>query len=424
MAKIKVDFICVSYSYVNGGAGIAAKSFANILKKDIDKFDLNVECLSQDNAGLVQFTKRVFSRLLVSLQRDANPTKHSLNLFSYKPILSRLQERQNSIFHFHWINNDTLSIFNLQKIPKGSIITLHDEWLYCGAEHTYKINDTKHDFIDGYKSFRKSRIGIPWNSIVWRIKYKKLAHRKDLIYTAPSHWLLSRAKDSLILKDADIRLLPNPVDVDVFKPYTQSERTEYRSKLKLSKSDTVIVFGAIGGRSNYLKGTHLLQEALELLAKRLPSSKRDSIKLISFGGGKNSDTSISGYDTISLGHIEERSELSLLYSAADLVIAPSLVESFGQIAAESLACETPVICFNHTGLKDIVIDNVTGLTATSHCSTSLADKIESYLQIDQDEISRLATNGRQHIIDQFSPSVVKEKYEKIISDAYDLKSRK
>lgn len=48
-----------------------------------------------------------------------------------------------------------LSIFDFDKIPSGSIITLHDEWLYCGAEHCYRISDDANDFIHGYNFFKK-----------------------------------------------------------------------------------------------------------------------------------------------------------------------------------------------------------------------------------------------------------------------------
>ena len=39
----------------------------------------------------------------------------------------------------------------------------------------------------------------------------------------------------------------------------------------------------------------------------------------------------------------------------DLLILPSKLEAFGQIASEAILCGTPVIGFNKTGLDDIIV---------------------------------------------------------------------
>ncbi len=54
-----------------------------------------------------------------------------------------------------------------------------------------------------------------------------------------------------------------------------------------------------------------------------------------------------------VGHVEDE-ELPALYSAARALVFPSLYEGFGLPALEAMACGTPVIASNTTGLAEAV----------------------------------------------------------------------
>ncbi len=407
----------IAYSFVEGGAAIAASKYRTLLEKGGN----NVSTFSQVEAGRFQFSKRLLSFILTKLQVDGNPIKHSLNLFSYAPIYQYLKKTKEDIHHFHWINNDTFSIFDFDKIPSGSIITLHDEWLYCGSEHCYIVADANLDFINGYHFFKKGVWGIHWNYIIWKIKYQKLRQRSDLIYTVPSQWMLSRAKKSLILKVADIRLLPNPIDTSLFKPILSSETIRFRQKHGIESEDIVFCFGAAGGNVTPLKGAQVLEEAIAILSLKLNKNILKRIKFINFGGAKIDMSELFGFPLISLGYIEKKEQLAELYSSIDCTIVPSLVESFGQVAAEALSCESPVICFQCSGLVDIVKDGETGLTVKPYSSHDLAEKMQQFIFMSEESRNQLGVNGREHVVNQFSYSVIREQYLKIISDAADIK---
>jgi len=412
------NFVQVSFSFTRGGAGTAASKF-KALAENIPHS--KVISLSQGDATLFHFFKRLISYALGKVQFDGNPIKHSLNLFSYVPVLESFKDHSNAIHHLHWINNDTLSVFDFDKIPPGTLVTLHDEWLYCGAEHCYKVLDSADDFIKGYTFYKKGVYGLHWNYIIWRVKKYKLAHRNDLIYTVPSNWMLKRASQSLILRNADVRLLPNPIDVDVFLPSTKIDINGFRGSLGILPDDIVLVFGAISGMTSFLKGAHLLDEALKKLSSEMNADWVKKIKLINFGGKAKKNNFLQGFQNISLGHVYEQGQLAKLYSSADCVIVPSLVESFGQVAAEALACETPVVCFNCSGLTDIVIDGETGLLAKPYSATDLAQKIKNIILLDNHSRLELGKNGRKHVIEKFSYAVISKQYNRIINDVIKLK---
>lgn len=409
--------VFVSFSFKSGGAAIAAKKFKLIVDKYIGMRSVSI---SQDCTNKYHFAKRLVSLALSKLQYDGNKVKHSLNLFSYRPVLDSFLDK-GRLHHIHWINNDMLSIFDFGRIPSGSIITLHDEWLYCGSEHCYKVTDNTRDFEGGYKLFRGDVWGVNWNSIVWKVKCRGLMGRRDLIFTVPSHWMLGRARKSFILNGADIRLLPNPIDVDQFIPVSEDSINSFRHGIGFSPDDIVVLFGAVGGRLNYLKGSHLLDEAFAVLAASLDGELLRKVKLLDFGGKGTARGFLYGFENVSLGHISDPSELALLYSSADFLVMPSLVESFGQVAAESLACETPVVSFDTSGLADIVIDGQTGFTAQFNCADDLARKIEKIITIGHEQRVELGRAGRKHIASKFSCPIIALQYEKIINDAISLK---
>jgi len=403
----------ISYSFVSGGAAIAAKKFADIAQNNLM---MDVELYSVKSSSSLHFCKRVISYILGKLQIDHNQIKHSLNLFSYNPIVNLLKSQPEKVFHIHWINNDTISIYDLDKIPSGAIITLHDEWLYCGTEH-YETDLKGVNFIEGYSLYEKGTFGINWNFIVWKAKIKRLSYRKDLIYTVPSRWMYERASNSLMLKNADIRLLPNPINTDMFFPASSEQIQAFRQEIGISESDVLVTFGAIGGRRNTLKGASYLNAALDILYKKLPDDKKGRIKLLVFGGDIIQKSSIGGFDSFEVGKINDISELAILYSASNCVVVPSLTEAFGQVAAEASACATPVVSFNSSGLKDIVIDGVSGFAAKPYSVKSLAEKLESVIRMSVNQQKMMGAEGRKHILNNFAYDKVASQYSKIISEA-------
>ncbi len=397
---------------------MAAKNFKKLLCDDSLNFE--VSAISQDNARKFHFIKRLISHVLVKLQCDGNPIKHSLNLFSYAPLMRSFKTFPETIHNLHWINNDTLSIFDFHQIPSGSVITLHDEWLYCGAEHCYKSVDKTDDFSRGYRFFQRNVYGLHWNYLIWIIKKAKLSRRSDLIYTVPSKWMLQRARSSKVLKYSDVRYLPNPIDTKIFRPMPVADVEVFRSRNSIRSSDVMICFGAIGGKKNYLKGASFLADSLKILQKRLSKELCDKVRLINFGGAVSVGF-LHGFRNISLGHIYDPRQLGLLYSAADCVVVPSMVESFGQVAAEALSCGTPVVCFNTSGLKDMVRHKKTGLVADAFEPGSLADRLLEVIEMSGEERKAMGKAGRDHVIAEFSPQVVAKEYFKILGDAAVIK---
>jgi D-inositol-3-phosphate glycosyltransferase len=72
--------------------------------------------------------------------------------------------------------------------------------------------------------------------------------------------------------------------------------------------------------------------------------------------------------------------LPYYYSAAEVVVMPSLYESFGMVALEAMACGTPVIASEVGGLGYLVQNDVTGYTVPDSDPTVLCEKLSSLLR--------------------------------------------
>lgn len=400
----------ISFSDKRGGAAIAAhKQYQFVSKLHSVKYIVAEKKSSELNtlgpnkfSYYTHFILRVVSLCLSKLQKSGNKTKHSLNVFSSMHVVNAI-DHDADIIHLHWFNNETLSLRQLKKLlceyRSRFVITLHDDWFFCGSEH-YSLYSMR--YIDGYLSSNKDIKGLDIDKWVFnrKLRLKSDLHNKHVIFTAPSMWMVNRAKSSLLLKDLSVKYLPNIIDIDIFipKPIAQS-----RAYLSVPMDKMVICFGAIGGTSNYLKGYDLLTEALNQL-KGLKTNF--NVHLLIFGGEKKLEKRFLGFDVTYTGHVSDPDQLASIYSASDVLIVPSRIESFGQVAAESLACETPVVCFDNSAVAEIVDDELSGFTAEAFNTNDLAFKIAKILTLPTEQRRSLGKYGRNKILQNYSSEVV------------------
>ncbi|HYQ56399.1 MAG TPA: glycosyltransferase, partial [Draconibacterium sp.] len=98
----------------------------------------------------------------------------------------------------------------------------------------------------------------------------------------------------------------------------------------------------------------------------------------------------------------------ILYSAADVFVAPSIMEPFGKTLGEAMACETPVVCFDATGPKDIVDHKENGYKAKAFNPEELGEGIKWVAQ--NNKGNHLGKAGREKVVREFSSEVVAQKY--------------
>ena len=162
--------------------------------------------------------------------------------------------------------------------------------------------------------------------------------------------------------------------------------------------------------THFYKGFNLFLEAMFLL-------KNSSPLIVFFGKVSADDIASIPFETFSLGYINDDRLLKVIYSSADIFVAPSRQEAFGKTLAESMACGTPVVCFDATGPKDIVRHKHSGYKAKAFDTADLAQGITWVLQ--NSEAQNLRQNARNHSVENFSKEVIAKKYLELYTEICD-----
>ena len=102
------------------------------------------------------------------------------------------------------------------------------------------------------------------------------------------------------------------------------------------------------------------------------------------------------------------------------MIVPSKMETLGQTAIEALACGTPVVAFNDTGLSDIVEHKKSGYLAEFLNVKDLANGIEWVLKNSFE--NTLTDNSRKRVENSFSEEVIIKKYQNTYNSLLSNKS--
>ena len=180
-------------------------------------------------------------------------------------------------------------------------------------------------------------------------------------------------------------IVPPGVDTSHFYPIPADEAKQY---LGLKPENRMVLFV---GRIEPLKGLDTLIQAMSCLDLReihrpvhlaiiggepdvIPEDMTEEMTRLQ----KLCDDLCMGGMVVFLGK-RGQDTLPYYYSAAEVVVMPSLYESFGMVALEAMACGTPVIASEVGGLGYLVQNDVTGYTIPDSDPAELCEKLASLL---------------------------------------------
>jgi glycosyltransferase involved in cell wall biosynthesis len=104
-----------------------------------------------------------------------------------------------------------------------------------------------------------------------------------------------------------------------------------------------------------------------------------------------------------------------LLSIIDIVVVPSRFEGFGLAAAEAMALEKPVVASDTTGLKEVVIDQETGILFSVGNVSALVLALQE-LVIDPDLRYRYGLAGKKRVTQYFSSEIFTNKITALYND--------
>ncbi|WP_392482476.1 glycosyltransferase family 4 protein [Nostoc sp. C110] len=322
-------------------------------------------------------------------------------------VIPKVAQINPDIINLHWISGAFMQIETFSKLKRPLVWTLHDMWGFTGGCHVigecdrYKVSCGACPQLNSINEWDLSR----W---VWRRKVKAWKNI-NLTLVSPSSWLAECARSSSLFQNLQIEVIPHGLDTQKYRPINQHFA---RETLKLPQDKKLILFGAIEATSDRNKGFHLLQPALQELSK---TGWKDNFEVVIFGASQPENPPDLGFKTYYLGHLYDDLSLATVYSAADVMLVPSLQESFGQTASESLACGTPVVAFNSTGLKDIVDHQQNGYLANPYEVDDFAKGIAWILENEQ-RLEKLSFYARKKAEQEFTLELQARRYSALFEE--------
>ncbi|MFA6531926.1 MAG: glycosyltransferase [Patescibacteria group bacterium] len=360
----------------------------------------------------VSYTKQAYAwlRNLRDQGSLASPNDSTVSLFSpnLRPnyIARHINNTDCDLVHVHFARDNFLPIYEVSRIKKPIVWTLHNCWPFTGGCQI-QWNCKRYQKDCGKCPLLKSS---DEKDLSYKVLGSKKRYWSDLNMTliAPSRWIYDAAKRSSLFCNKRIELIPNGLDTSLFRPI---DKKTARSVLGLPKNKAIILFGAENSTGQPHKGFSHLVQALN--SKRLkPKSKQT--ELVVFGSSDPKEKRLFQFRQHYLGTIREQRFMALLYNAADVFVAPYLVDNLPSTVIESISCGTPVASFNSGGLNDIIDHKKNGFLAKPHDSDDLAEGIDWIL--DHIASNHLSKNAREKAIEVFDQNIVAQKHISLYQD--------
>lgn len=387
--------------------GGAARAMFRLMEALAPMTDVRLLCYSRSNsesrvvtpfttgsrwrAWQMRFARWQNNRTVPRLRRDKQHVwniNHTLN-----PFADYVHDLTPDVLHLHWVGEGFMPIRALDKLLMPVVWTLHDQWTYTGGCH-YAGDCTGFTSSCGNcPQLRQPNV----NDLSARMLRERLAAWRDVPLTivAPSQWMAAQARQSRVLRDKRIEVIPNTLPLHVYQPLDKSMA---RRALGLPEHRRLILFGTASKTSEQRKGYAEMQAAVAALARH-PRAHELGLVIL---GAENVHVSEWELPVWSVGVLRDDVALALAYSAADCFAAPSRQDNLPNTVLEAMACGVPSVAFHIGGMPDLIVHEQTGMLVQPFDGQAFADAILHTL--DHTESYGAAARARAEAF--FAPAVV------------------
>lgn len=249
------------------------------------------------------------------------------------------------------------------------------------------------------KRFRKLLLLNPY---FWQRLQKRFVHWRSastLTFITPSQWLERRLAKTEIRRFS-IQHITNAIDLDHFIPIPDARR-----QLNLLEDRRIIFYiahpGGTGWTIDPRKGLAFLAEAFTRVV--LPQNPETLLMIAGERLVPNHP------NVMPLGFIQKE-DLPKYYSAADVVVVPTLADSLTYTVREAMGCATPVVAFNVGGIPEGIDDGITGYLISPGDSNALGAAILRLVQ-NPEPCRQMGLAGRAKAVQLFDMNVFIQHHE-------------
>ncbi len=315
-----------------------------------------------------------------------------------KRFIKWLEKISPDVIHLHNIHGfylHTQLLFEYLKTTDIRVIwTLHDCWSFTGhcAYFDYvqpwakeeKARSKSEDidlekvtckrWIDGCHDCPIHRSAYPYalfcDNTVKNYERKKAAYTgvKDLTIVTPSRWLAGYVRQSY-LKEYPTVVIPNGIDLDAFRPFSEKEQKLREKQYKGYKHRRIL---GVANQWEERKGL----EYFERLASILPVNYTIELVGLSRPQAELYKRKYKNGRIMPITKTGSTKALAALYRGADVYVNATLEDNFPTTNIEALACGTPVVTFD-TGGSSESLDDSCGIVVPKGDFNALLSAVES-----------------------------------------------
>ncbi len=333
MKILQINSVCKS-----GSTGKICMAVSNLLsEKEIENYILFAVDGESATAGIQYMTSAEIRTQALKSRIFGNYGFQSKK--ATKRLISEIERISPDIIHLHNLHSHNVNLemlFEYLKCNRAKLFwTFHDCWAftaYCPYYDLVQCNKWENEGCNSCPLRKKYSWFFDRSSYLFN-KKRELFTGLDLTVITPSRWLADEVKKSF-LKECDVKVINNGIDLSVFKPTP----SDFRKKYNLSEKFIILGVAYVWSER---KGVDVF---IELLSDRLD----DKYQIVLVG---STDMQLPD-GIISISRTKNQRELAEIYSAADVFVNPTREDNFPTVNLEALACGTPVAAFNTGGCPE------------------------------------------------------------------------
>lgn len=343
---------------------------------------------------------RIFNRLITG-----NHGNKSLHIwYSRRYIRSFIKRHRIDVVHLHNAHDNFLGIRDLADLAAlcPVVWTLHDFWAmtgHCtypqGCDDRWQEGCRACECLDNYPALRKDVAGQ-----LFQEKQKAFREQK-ILFTVPSEWMQRQFEASHLQGLPCVRIY-NSLDTKRWQPL---DRQKVRVRHQIDFQGNIIGFIA-ADPGKKLKGMDYLLKALD----RIPDPEH---YLLLVAGQENEELKKlnARFKVRHFGYLHTQKELNEFYALADLLVNPSVYETFGLTNIEAMACGTPVAAFPVCTMPEIVQESC-GWLAKEVSAEALAEVIREAFA-DPETLRGKGRTCRKWVEETFSEEEMLGRFEEV-----------
>lgn len=221
--------------------------------------------------------------------------------------------------------------------------------------------------------------------------------------TSISQYLKDKTVEDFGIK-REIEVIPNFVNCDFYTPKCES-REELRKRFAPNGEKLLLHLSNFRPVKRVLDAIEIFSRVVAKVPARLilvgDGPDRGSAEWLAHSKGIHKNVDFLG----------KQDSVNELLPAADLLLMPSEMESFGLVALEGMACQVPTIATRVGGVPELIDDGITGCLFPVGAIEQMADAAIDLLS-SPEKLEQMGKSARKNAQDRFCASRIIPQYER------------